>query len=204
MHQVFNNYTLTEDNFSLFLESIFGDTSNKTLVDLCSHHGRQTTKLPLKHLTLVDYYDYTEDHIKQVNCHGKVKNHNSISCDITSSNVVQDILHKHSPDIVTCLDGIEHLSKDDGLNLIYAVANYANNVLFFTPLGDLWIDNQEDEVVPFRHKSGWVPEDLPDNWAKIIFPNYHETLGCGAWFFWKTEDTQESFNRACKFIQGGF
>ena len=65
--------------------------------------------------------------------------------------------------------------------------------VLFTPLGDLMISQDKDD--PDTHKSGWLPEDFP-GYAKVVCPEWHQKdSGKGAFFFWKTDNIKQDFNR---------
>lgn len=84
-------------------------------------------------------------------------------------------------DSVTCIDVIEHLSRDDGLLLIEEMKRLARGqVLVFTPLGfmpqegggarDPWgYQGQHWQ----EHRSGWTPQDFP-GWRTFVDPHFHQ------------------------------
>lgn len=83
---------------------------------------------------------------------------------------------------VVLLDVIEHLEKPDGVNLIQALQADADSIVLFTPLGflpqegDAWGMGGDDWQ---RHRSGWVPEELP-GWTIWQSRYVHWEQGAGA------------------------
>lgn len=67
---------------------------------------------------------------------------------------------KNSFDAVLALDLIEHLSKEEGYELISKMEKWAKKkVIFFTPNGFLW-QNGSDNNIWQTHKSGWNTEEF--------------------------------------------
>lgn len=86
-------------------------------------------------------------------------------------------------DVAFCLDGIEHLSKTEGFTLLELLPKSADKVIFFTPLGKYMVGDDQD---PDHHHSGWYPEDFEAfGYSTIVFSNFHEPLGVGAFFAFK-------------------
>lgn len=86
-------------------------------------------------------------------------------------------------DAAFCLDGIEHLSKDEGYVLIDKLEKTADKVIFFTPLGDYAITDDND---PDHHHSGWLPSEFEAlGYSTIVFPNFHADINTGAFFAFK-------------------
>lgn len=85
-------------------------------------------------------------------------------------------------DSVFLIDVIEHLEKEDGVQLLKEMERIAcRQVLLFTPLGfmpqhyevgdtDAWGLNGTEYQ---EHKSGWEPEDFDDRWEFHICNEYH-------------------------------
>lgn len=90
-------------------------------------------------------------------------------------------------DTIVCVDGIEHLSKENGKRLILEMGEHATKQIIFTPLGQLSVTNDDH---PDAHKSGWNPDDF-DGWASIILPNFHQQLNCGAFFTFNCSDEEK-------------
>ena len=89
-----------------------------------------------------------------------------------------------SVDSVFALDVIEHLEKEDGLELLRQARRVARGqVMIFTPLG--YMPQAYDEVEKKdrwgmqggywqTHRSGWEPEDFDDDWDFVACRRYHE------------------------------
>lgn len=86
-------------------------------------------------------------------------------------------------DVALCLDGIEHLTKDEGYILIDKLEKTADKVVFFTPLGEYSLSDDDD---PDHHHSGWLPSEFEDlGYSVIVLPNFHEEINAGAFFAFK-------------------
>jgi hypothetical protein len=82
---------------------------------------------------------------------------------------------------IICSDGIEHLSKRDGLYLLALIQQKSKSSVIFTPYGDYMVD--ENFTHPDTHKSGWTEMDFDKmGYSCIIFPNFHPELNKGAIF----------------------
>ncbi len=99
----------------------------------------------------------------------------------------QDALAKlpdKSVDSVFALDVIEHLEKDDGLELLRQARRLARRqVMIFTPLGYMPQDYDEADKKDRwgmeggywqTHRSGWEPGDFDDDWSFVACKRYHE------------------------------
>lgn len=95
-------------------------------------------------------------------------------------------------DVAFCLDGIEHMHKPQGYELLTRMQSISKKQIIFTPLGEYMV-NPFDEH-PYSHKCGWLPEDVRDH-AVIVCPNWHPSLGIGAFFFFKCPDQEREFHR---------
>lgn len=82
-----------------------------------------------------------------------------------------------SYDIVSCIDGIEHLKKEDGIKLLTEAKRVAKKKVFiFTPEGyvknepkQAWgIDGGDHYQV---HLSGWVPEEFTKHGYTVAYQN---------------------------------
>lgn len=87
-----------------------------------------------------------------------------------------------SVDTVFAIDFIEHLEKEDGLNMIREAQRVARRqVVIFTPQG-FFPQSYEDPQKLDRwgmdggywqtHRSGWLPEDFGDEWEFVISPDF--------------------------------
>jgi len=89
-----------------------------------------------------------------------------------------------SVDSVFALDVIEHLEKEDGLELLREARRVARRqVMIFTPLGYMAQDYDTPEKKDRwgmdggfwqTHRSGWEPRDFDEDWAFIACRRYHE------------------------------
>lgn len=149
-----------------------------SLIDLCCNLAPCTTQLTFGQKVYIDVLPriITEQD-------------RFIQADVLSDHVVFD---QHY-DVATCLDGIEHLKKPDGFRLLEKMRKLADKSVLFTPLGDYLVD--QSATNPEQHASGWLPDDVPQEYAQVIFPDYHPTLGIGAFFFWTGPDLEADYQR---------
>ena len=96
--------------------------------------------------------------------------------------VLDEYLPKRYFDIITALDVIEHLTKDDGFRLIQVLERLScGRIVFFTPLGEYLLNNGDEKYL--GHLSGWYPEDfIRLGYSCWVFPEFHRSLGVGAFF----------------------
>jgi len=83
-------------------------------------------------------------------------------------------------DVMICSDGLEHLSFDQGKEFIRLIELHSDKQVIFTPLGDHMV-GVGDLNNPDTHRSGWVPDMLPD-YLSIVLPKFHPELDIGAFF----------------------
>lgn len=167
------------------MKAICGDTSDKSIVDLCCHHSPYTPQLGFKERTYVDILDRGLDF--------KSEQKYFVKSDVME--YLSGISFKHF-DTTICSDGIEHFREVDAVRLLKYMDFVSETQILFTPLGD-----HEVEVIetydPDSHKSGWKPEMLeelfPDHYAYIVMPDFHETIG--AFFFFHTPNLKQEFER---------
>jgi hypothetical protein len=167
------------------MKAICGDTSDKSMVDLMCHHAPYTPMLGFKERTYIDIQNRGTDHVSELD-----------------KFIIDDVVkgewdrYLGQVDVTICSDGIEHLSINDALLLLKKMQTSSEKQILFTPLGECSITNDND---PDSHKSGWRPEILNlllvDQWAYIVFPNFHPSLNVGAFFFWCCDDILEDFER---------
>lgn len=152
------------------LRRIIGPTDDKTLLDLCCGEMTQTRHLKFKGVLGVDLIDWP-NRPEQFTCW------------------VRDVrgLDKISPipfDVALCSDGIEHLQKKDGVELVKDMERHARLPIIFTPLDAYKLN--PDSTDPDIHKCVWKPEEFEAmGWTTEVFPKWHESLGIGAFFAWK-------------------
>lgn len=81
------------------------------------------------------------------------------------------------------LDVIEHLPKEDGLELIQELRRVTRTqIVVFTPLGFNEQDCETEGVDAWglhgtavqKHRSGWLPEDFPPDWHLHVCEDYHQ------------------------------
>lgn len=155
------------------LNTICGSANRSYALDLMCCEGSSTKNLYFEKKIFVDIQYRNVDRKK------------------TDMQVVGDVfsfLHHDQfiYDVVFCLDGIEHLSKKDGYRLINTAQLAGEKVIFFTPLGEYIISDDED---PDHHHSGWLPGDFEElGYSTIVFPAYHELLNIGSFYAFKCDD----------------
>lgn len=154
------------DLYFKILGLLIGDASGKSLIDLCCGEMTGTRHLGFKESVHVDVADEPL----------RPPGFNFVQCDVLS----EDPVFNRKYDVALCLDGIEHLTREDGLRLADRMTNLAKLSIIFTPLGFYKTDGKGSHA----HLSGWLPADLP-GWETLVFPNWHPTLGIGALFFYR-------------------
>jgi hypothetical protein len=165
------------------IKTICGEgLENKSLLDLCCCHAPITSQLKFKKRVYVDILPRILDEPSEREFFVQ---YNSL-----------DFLNDKGGyyDVITCLDGIEHLSKENGYYLTVQTTLFSEKQIFFTPLGDYLVDTET--LNPEAHKSGWMPEDFEQlGWATIVLPNYHPLLGIGAFYAWNCNKMESEFER---------
>lgn len=163
------------------LRAICGDTKGKSMLDAMCNLAPHTPLLGFKEKVYVDVLPRLLDH--------KDDQQYFIQSDIFE--YMENTMRWYDTIIIT--DGIEHITKDQGYDLLETFLIASDKQIIFTPLGNHMV---EDGNNPEAHHSGWLPEDLEqDLYAFIVFPNYHPTLGIGAFFAWSCENIKEDFER---------
>ena len=100
-----------------------------------------------------------------------------------------------------CLDGIEHLPKAKGLELLSLMEVKSDKQIIFTPIGNYLVEEVETDN-PDTHKSGWTPKEFEDyGWATLVFPSYHPTLNAGAFFAFNGRNLASEFSRVCNWCE---
>lgn len=172
------------------LKAICGDSSEKTLVDLCCGFAPQTSQLPFKSKIHVDAVERE--------LHGGWK--------MITANVIEFLkTTKNKWDVSISTDSIEHFREKDALEFVDLTSKVAETNIWFTPLGEFCMTNDPNDNDPDTHKSEWTPKKLdkimPNYWAYLVFPNWHPTLRnsknevLGAFFFWHSDNLKEDFER---------
>lgn len=99
-----------------------------------------------------------------------------------------------SHDLVVALDVIEHLQKDEGYKWLQDMKRIARKrVLIFSPQGDYMVGQcSEGQKRHDAHWSGWTAEEFDAmGYDTLLCPDFHPTLGIGAFWAWKILDGQE-------------
>jgi hypothetical protein len=151
------------------------DLANKNVIDLCCNEATVTRKIKSKHMVFVDVVDCGPGQFGEFH-----------KIDVLSEH---EIFTRHY-DIALCLDGIEHIYKPQGFELLKRMEKISDKQILFTPLGEDGVNALSTD--PYDHKCGWYPEEIP-GYASLSFPNYHGHFG--AFFFWKTKDIEADFER---------
>lgn len=171
--------------YEKIIKAIIGPKiKEQTLIDLCSCEATVTRKLEFLEKTYVDALDCWE-------IPGQMDRF--IQADVLGDH---PCLFKHYS-VANCSDGIEHLTKDDGFKLVEKMKLISDKQILFTPLGEYMVEIGNPD--PKCHKSGWLPKDF-EGFAAIVSPEYHPTLGVGAFWVWRCEDIEKDFNRVKKEI----
>jgi len=160
------------------MKAICDETEDKSVADIMCHLSPYIPQLGFKERTYVDIQKRPLDHKKEQKWFVKM-------------DVIEFLRKGKHFDVINCSDGIEHLSSYNGKLLVNLMEQYSNKQIIFTPLGEHKIvrDNHPDS-----HASGWTP-DYFEGWASIILPNFHPTLGVGAFFAWHCTDIKQDFKR---------
>ena len=172
------------DLYLVVMKAICGDTANKSMVDLMCHHAPYTPMLGFKDRLYVDLLDRGMDH--------KEEQVNFLRMDIWKFFFEY---RNRSWDVMICSDGIEHLHKKQGYEMLSHMKSMSDKSIIFTPLGDCNISNDNH---PDSHKSGWLPEDFSSEYAVLVFPDFHPTIKVGAFFAWRCSGIQQDFDRVKK------
>jgi hypothetical protein len=163
------------------LRTICGDTAGKSMIDLCCNLAPHTPLLGFTDRVYIDILPRILDH--------KEEQKHFLQMDVLKINERPFL---SSVDVTICSDGIEHFTKDNGFLLKEKMEAVSKRQVLFTPLGEYMVDHVSTD--PEGHHSGWRPEDL-SGYASIVFPEYHPTLGVGAFFAWKCDNIEEDFER---------
>jgi hypothetical protein len=98
-----------------------------------------------------------------------------------AGNIVR-ILADQSVDSVFLIDVIEHLSKEEGLEILDQCSRIARRqIAVFTPLGFVAQEFEDEEQDAWglsgtdlqRHRSGWTPDDFGEGWSFLCCNAYH-------------------------------
>jgi hypothetical protein len=103
-------------------------------------------------------------------------------------------------DVCLALDAVEHFNYSDGFRLQERAALLADTAIFFTPLGNLWVNPADDGKDPRTHKSGWTHENISSAYDSVEFLKWHQNYNCGAMIFWKSKG-MEKFIEVCDQVE---
>lgn len=168
------------------VKAICGDTDGKSLLDLMCYRAPHTPQLGFKTPVYVDVQDRDFDYPREKKSFVKWDVRKIMDCRLVVNNAPFDV--------AICSDGVEHLSKEEGRVLKNNIDFLARKSVFFTPLGPISIG---EEIGPDAHQSGWYPDDFW-GYALIVFPDFHPTLNCGAFFAFRCPELENEFNRIKK------
>jgi hypothetical protein len=156
---------------SVIREILGGKTEDKSLLDICCGEMSNTRHLKFRESTHIDVHDWPN----------RPKEFNFVQGDALE--LLRTVGDKQF-DVALCSDGIEHLSYDDGEELLGQMERVARLAIIFTPIGPYLM--YPDATDPDSHKSAWYPEDMIRyGWQTRAFPMWHPTLGIGAFFAFK-------------------
>lgn len=168
------------------LRAICGDTEGKSMVDIGCNLAPHTPKLGFEQRTYIDILDRVLDHTDEQKYFIR---RDALKC--------LPELRNHEIDVMLSLDNIEHFTEYDALHLLKLMKIKSHKMVLFTPLGEYLVD--PISIDPEGHHSGWTPEKLesilPNYFAYVVLPQYHPTLGIGAFFFWHCKDIKNDFER---------
>lgn len=180
MQIIFENVEGNDTVYMDTLMAICGDTKDKSMLDAMCNLAPHTPLLGYGERAYVDVLPRILDH--------KEEQKYFIQEDVFT--YLKSAKKKY--DTIICSDGIEHITVLDGYALLCNFGLMSNKDIIFTPLGEHMV---EDGNNPESHHSGWYPEMLPRGYASIVFPQYHPTLGIGAFFSWSCRDIDADFER---------
>jgi hypothetical protein len=101
-----------------------------------------------------------------------------------------DYFPDKSVDVITIIDVIEHLPKDEGMMLLLKTQEKCKKaIVIFTPLGfmpqchpdgiDAWgLKGGEYQ----EHKSGWLPSDFSNHFVNLVCEDFHKKDHNGVYF----------------------
>lgn len=184
MQVVFDNIYGNDEVYMDCLRSVCGSTEGKSMVDLGSNLAPHTPKLGFEKRTYIDILERKLDHEEEQQYFIKEN-----ALDYLSKKTFKSI------DVTMSLDNIEHLNYKDGQSLLYLMEWTSQRQVLFTPLDAWMVTDDENDLNPESHRSVWKPESLNKEWASIIFPQYHLSLGIGAWFGWHCDNMEQDFQR---------
>jgi hypothetical protein len=179
MQLILENVNGDDEVYLDCLRAICGDTEGKSLLDAMCNLAPHTPRLGFQKKTYVDILERKLVH----------ENEQPL---FIQADVLKYLESDTTYDVIISSDGIEHLTKEDGYKLLRLMQQKSSRQVLFTPLGSYMVDEKDTD--PEGHHSGWTP-DMIEGWACIVLPQYHPTLGIGAWFFWNCAGIEADFKR---------
>lgn len=138
--------------FPMYIDHLGKELEGKTVLDIgCGNNS------PFKYFSENFYsvgVDLFKPYLKESK-RGKIHN------EYILSDVKKVEFKEKSFDIVLCLDVLEHLTKEDGYELIKKMENWGKKIIIFTPNGFLE-QNEYDENKLQVHLSGWTVKAFKD------------------------------------------
>lgn len=115
--------------------------------------------------------------------------------DVLESTALDALSKIDELDTVVMLDVIEHMPKDEGIDVIELCKQKAKQIVIFTPLGfckqeykdgdkDAWGMNGTEWQT---HRSGWMPEEF-DGWIVHVDKTFHDVRGGAFFAIWRKHD----------------
>lgn len=143
-----------------------------TLLDLCCGEMTHTRLMKFQKSMHLDVHDWP----------GRPKEFVFFPFDVRTVQIAPK-----SYDVCLCSDGIEHLTKEEGLKLLDNMEQWSFLPIIFTPLGEQRLVPGSTD--PDDHKSGWTPEEFEARgWETEVYESWHRDSpkwNCGAFFAWK-------------------
>lgn len=161
------------------LKSICGDTCNKSMVDIMCCEAPTTRKLGFKYKLYIDVLDWdlTEE--------------NNYFVQMDAFEYLKKAKYK---DVMFCCDGIEHVTIEQGNELIKLMGLKSDKQILMTPLGDILGMSGLHNNNPTEHRSLWTP-DMFEGYASIVFPDWHKQWNGGCFFVFKCNKLEQDFER---------
>ena len=130
--------------------------------------SEQIKKLRCEHLVSVEAFEAYLPHL----LHGgnSAKTH-----DVVHAHIVHSNYKVPECDVVLMIDVIEHLKKEDALELLEYLKTKANQIVLFTPEGDtIGYSSGDMGNVLQEHLSAWTPESLEALGFEVeVFEDFH-------------------------------
>lgn len=178
------------------MRAICGETEGKSMIDLMCAFAPNTPKLGFSKRRYLDIVDRRLDHQDEQRFFIK---EDVLKLVPDNPQWLRDCKIFDPFDVAICSDGIEHLTKTDGVKLLDTMIAISYKQIIFTPLDDLFGMAKDGDNNPEAHRSLWTPENL--GWNQVVFPDYHKKWCGGAWFGWRAPWMEDEFNRVKSILQ---